>query len=580
MTQALMGTGVSKGIAIGNSRLLQRGNLEIDRRQIPQVDIKNEIIRFRFALSKAQHQLREIRNRIPQMTPVDIAEFIDAHLLMLEDATLSEGPIRLIQDFHCNAEWALKKQRDKLVAVFDEMDDPYLKTRKDDIDHVVNCIQRALIGDNIGPQKAANEKHKNEIIFADDLAPADTVIMAQQGIAAFVTEYGGPMSHTTILARSFGIPAVVSAYNVCELIRDNEQVIVDGNVGVIIVDADAKTTEYYKSQQQEEKKYRHTLQRFKHGPTKTKDGSLIDLQANIEFVDDIDAATHANANGIGLYRTEFMFMNRNSVPDEEEHLQTYLKVLRALKGKPLSIRTLDLGADKALKSHGITVPLASNPALGLRAIRLCLQDTSLFIPQLRAILRASAMGAVRLLIPMLTTVQELDQVLTIVQQIKAELKEQNLDFNQNIPIGGIIEVPAAALCASAFAKKLDFMSIGTNDLIQYAMAIDRIADEVSYLYDPLNSAVLQLIHMTINAAKMANIPVSMCGEMAGDCYYTRLLMGMGLAQFSMYPSALLEIKSIIAKSDLNIIKPIAQRILSSDNAEESKFLMEELNKGI
>ncbi|MBK8507998.1 MAG: phosphoenolpyruvate--protein phosphotransferase [Candidatus Competibacter sp.] len=578
MPFSLHGIGVSRGYAIGRTYLLQRNQPEITEYTIPDAIIEDEVQRFLTGLELARRQLLEIRKRAPRTASDDITAFIDTHLLMLGDASLTEAPANLIRTLKCNAEWALKVQRDMLVQVFEEMDDPYLRTRKDDVEHVVRRVQRILVTDdpaylNEGDySELAGSRLEGRIVVADDLTPADTILMQHQGVLAFVTEYGGPLSHTAILARSLGIPAVVGARNARSYLGNNEPVIVDGRQGVILVGLDERILRYYRHKQQEERRQQRELNKLKGKPAITRDGVNIRLQANIELPEDAVAVREVAADGIGLYRTEFLFMNRNDTPDEEEHLASYLHVIKVLEGSPITIRTADLGADKQVDG-GRGGPVCTNPALGLRAVRMCLKDLGMFRPQLRAILRASAYGPVRMMIPMLSAVQEVFQVLRLVAETKQELRERGLAFNEQLPVGGMIEVPAAAVCAAQFARYLDFLSIGTNDLIQYTLAIDRVDDEINYLYDPLHPAVLMLIRNTIRAGQKAGIPVSLCGEMAGDSRYTRLLLGLGLTQFSMHPAGLLEIKRVVQDSHVSELAAVVRRLLHTTEADKYAELL-------
>jgi phosphotransferase system enzyme I (PtsI) len=465
-----------------------------------------------------------------------------------------------------------------LVQVFEDMDDPYLRTRKDDVEHVVRRVQRILVTDDPtflndpDYSELASSRLEGRVIVADDLTPADTILMQHQGVLAFVTEYGGPLSHTAILARSLGIPAVVGARNARGYLGNNEPVIVDGRQGVILVGLDERILRYYRHKQQEERRQQRELNKLKGKPAVTRDGVTIGLQANIELPEDAVAVREVAADGVGLYRTEFLFMNRPDTPDEEEHLASYLHVIKILEGSPITIRTADLGADKQVDG-GRGGPVCTNPALGLRAIRMCLKDLTMFRPQLRAILRASAHGPVRMMIPMLSTIHEVFQVMRLVAETKQELRDRGLAFDDKMPVGGMIEIPAAAVCASQFARYLDFLSLGTNDLIQYTLAIDRVDDEINYLYDPLHPAVLTLIRNTIRAGQRAGIPVSLCGEMAGDPRYTRLLLGLGLTQFSMHPTVLLEIKRVVQDSHVGELTEIVRRLLRTTDAEKYAELL-------
>ena len=492
---------------------------------------------------------------------------------MLGDVALTEEPMRLIKELACNAEWALKLQRDALVTVFDEMDDAYLRTRKDDVDYVVNRIQRLLLNQTPLQHEKPDQKLAGYIVMANDLTPADTVLMQHHGIAAFATESGGPTSHTAILARSLGIPAIVGLQNALRYIKEDDELILDGVRGIILVDPDRYALSDYRHLQKEEKRYYSKLGKLKNKPSITLDGISIDLQANIELPKDFETVVEVGAQGVGLYRTEFLYMNRESPPDEEEHYVAYTKVIEVLNGLPLTIRTLDLGADKQVDGGRQSGPVINNPALGLRAIRLCLKEPALFRPQLRAIIRASVHGPVRIMIPMLSNIHEIQQVLQMIEDIKKELDVLAIPYDHELQIGGMIEVPAAAVCADIFAQQLDFLSIGTNDLIQYTMAIDRVNDEVNYLYDPLNPAVLRLIHTTIKAGEKETIPVAMCGEMAGETKYTRLLLGLGLRVFSVHPATLLEVKQIVIDSNIGDLEALAKKALKAKSGIEVANIM-------
>jgi phosphotransferase system enzyme I (PtsI) len=508
---------------------------------------------------------------------VDIAAFIEVHLMMLDDSMLTIAPIELIRVHQCNAEWALKMQCSSIVQVFEQMDDPYLSARKNDIEQVVARVQRILRGFIQSPAEMGEEYFNNAIVLAEDLSPADTVLMQHYGILGFATEYGGATSHTAILARSLGIPAIVGLRRARSYIRPDDIVIIDGSQHVVIVDPDEPILNYYRQRQRDERRQRAALGKLRSAPVVTIDGTAITLQVNIEFPEDMDAVKRVGGEGIGLYRTEFLFMNREQPPSEEEHLEAYLQVLRALKGGPVTIRTLDLGADKQIDSKRPEKPLASNPALGLRAIRLCLKEPKLFKPQLRAILRASAQGQVRLLIPMVSGLQELVHVRKIVADVQTELNQKAIPFNPQMPFGIMVEVPAMAICVDLFAPYVDFFSIGTNDLIQYTLALDRIDNTVNYLYDPLHPAVLRLVKISIEAANKANKPISMCGEMAGDSRYIRLLLGLGLRSFSVHPEAFLEVKKIINSTDLTGLALLASQVVKTGSPSEISRLVEVIN---
>ncbi len=578
MTFTIQGIGASKGISIGMVHIVDPGQVDIDEYTIPENQVEDEIRRLDEALSLARAQLRAIRAKTPSNFGADVTNFINVHLLMLEDTVLTQVPMDLIRERYCNAEWALKLQRDTVVGVFEAMDDPYLRTRKDDVDNVVNRVQWILQHVERSDQATAEHHLEGKIVFADDLTPADAVLMRHQGVTGFLTAHGGPNSHTAILARSLRIPVVAGLHNARAYLRDGEELIIDGRQGVLVVRPTQEILGHYRKLQRFIAHHHRARQRLRNVPATSANGERIILQGNIELPSDAKAATQVRADGIGLYRTEFLFMNRDAAPDEEEQYLSYRDVLEAMKGAPVTIRTLDLGADKQVDGGRPGAPLSANPALGLRAIRLCLQEPEIFRPQLRAILRAAAHGPVRIMLPMLSTMQEFHQVRDVLRSCREELLQEGVAIGENLPIGGMVEVPAAAVCADLFARELDFLSIGTNDLIQYTIAIDRIDDEVNYLYDPLHPAVLRLVQTTIRAGQRAGIPVSMCGEMAGDARYTRLLLGMGLREFSVHPNALLEIKQVISESHIGQLKKFAARMMRTVNTDNRMALLETINE--
>jgi phosphotransferase system enzyme I (PtsI) len=571
----LNGIGVSSGIAIGNAYVYVRATTEATEYNVPAAYHDAEIDRLRQAVNEAGAQLHEIKNKIASETPEDILAFIDSHLLMLEDPAFGEGTEAIIREFSCNAEWALQVQCDRLVQVFDEMEDPYLRTRKDDVNHVVQRIQHCLT--ERPESKSEPVKLKGRIVISDDLTPADTLMMQHQKVAAFVTEFGGPLSHSAILARNLGIPAIVGVHNARQLIHPTEKLIVDGNYGVVIGEPDARSLKHYRKLRHQHIIRKRRLNQLIDKPAVTRDGVHVLIQGNIDRPEDIRKLKQFDNTGVGLYRTEMLFLENKQKIDEESQFKTYKRALFRLKGKPLTIRTLDLGADKEIQESMGQGPMAHNPAMGLRAIRRCLKEPEDFIHQLCAILRVAAYGDVKMMIPMLTSIDELDQVSALLEHAKNLLRQRKTRFDEKIEVGAMIEVPAAALASDIFAERMDFLSIGTNDLIQYTLAIDRIDDEVSYLYNPLHPAVLQLIKTTIDAGKNAGIPVSMCGEMASDPRYTRLLLGMGLNYFSVQTNAVLEVKNIINNSDASKLHTRVSKIMRSHDIKEIESLVDKLN---
>jgi phosphotransferase system enzyme I (PtsI) len=548
MTLAIQGIGVSASIntAIGKVLMLSRGNIQAEPGMISASRIPAEIKRFFSAVEKAAAQLKDVRKQIPEDTPDDILEFIDTHLLMLEDKAISEAPAQTIRDEGCSAEWALQLRRDQMMRVFEEMEDAYLRTRKDDLEHVVNRILHILQGaNNSDPTEISGH-----IIVSEDLTPADAIMLHHRGAIGFVTEYGSPMSHTAILARSLGVPAVVGAHGAIQQLQAGELIVVDAEHGSVLSGCDNPCLLFFRQRLEQEQAHQHELHNLKDAPAISLDSQHIELLANIELPEDTNTAIEGGCRGVGLYRTEFLYMNRDALPTEEDHFQVYKQVTEGMGTQPVTIRTLDLGADKQCEHQPESVACA-NPALGLRAIRLCLKETGIFRTQIRAILRASALGNVQLMIPMLTNIWEGRQARRIIEEEMQVLSQQDIPFNPKIPIGAMIETPAAALTAESFARVFDFLSIGTNDLIQYTLAVDRADDGVNHLYDALHPAVIMLIQKIVQAGRIQGKPVAMCGEMAGTPKYIPLLLGMGLDNLSMHPSSLPEVKQLIRRLNVS-----------------------------
>lgn len=578
MSFTLHGLGVSGGIAIGHAHLITSASLEVDHYQIPEEFIAREVKRFDKAVKNVRTELDALEKEIKATqrgdASADMAAFLTVHRMILEDPSFTETPREVIARESCNAEWALKLQLDDLLAQFADVQDEYLRERKTDVRQVAERIVAALAGQGgVVPEKL-RERAEDTILVAHDLSPADVILFKDHKVAAFVTDVGGSTSHTAILARSLAIPAIVALHTARELVREDEVIIVDGTQGVVIIDPDETVLAEYRLKQNQWKLERQKLSRIKTALAETLDGALIELHANIELPGDLAAVKQSGATGIGLFRTEFLFMNRKDTPDEEEQFAAYKTVAEGMRGQPVVIRTLDIGADKTLDG---TDPGTAHSALGLRAIRYCLSEPQLFNTQLRAILRASRFGNVKILIPMLVSVTELRQTIAALDIAKAQLKAEGKKFNDEIQVGGMIEIPAAAIALPMFLKTLDFLSIGTNDLIQYTLAIDRTDDTVAHLYDPLHPAVLMLISNVIQQANAANIPVAVCGEMAGDVELTRLLLGFGLRHFSMHPANLLPVKQRVLMSNLPDVEPIAAKILKSGDPEKIRSLLDKLN---
>ena len=579
MSFTLHGLGVSGGIAIGQAHLLSQATLEVSHLVIPPRMVEKEISRFETAVAQVRTELAAMKIG-KENSPTDIGAFIDLHMMLLADPELSEVPKQIIRERRCNAEWAIVQQMEVLVTQFDQIDDIYLRERSFDVRQVVERVVRELVGrsSHSGVKVPKGAKGETLIVVGHDLSPSDVMAFKDQHFASFVTDVGGATSHTAILARGMGIPAVLGLHNARALIRDKETIIVDGTSGVLIVNPDARVLEEYVLKQSQIEIERSKLKLLKSTRATTLDRVKIEPLANIEGPSDVAAALESGAEGVGLFRTEFIFLGRGDMPSEEEQFEAYRKAVKAMDGKPITIRTFDLGNDKNQHSDEVSVDRKRvNPALGLRSIRLSLAEPKSFQAQLRAILRVSKLGDVKILVPMLSHAQQIDQTLAAVEQAKSSLRGESIAFDENILVGGMVEVPAAALAIGPFLRRLDFLSIGTNDLIQYTLAIDRADEQVSYLYDPLHPAVLMLLSHIISSADKANIPVSMCGEMAGDPKLTRLLLGLGLRQFSMFSSQIPAFKQRVKQSDISEITPLVKRILRHDEPSKIQELIDRLN---
>ena len=573
---ALHGVGVSGGIAIGRAQLVSHATREVAHYTIAQAQVPAEIERFSAAVREVQRELEELHTALTSGdAPGEFGAFLDVHWMILNDPTLAEAPKRIIADQRCNAEWALALQMNVLVEQFEQIEDAYLRERKADVVQVGERVLKRLMGrPGSLPAPTAEEQ---TIVVAHDLSPADVIQFKRHHFGAFLTDLGGVTSHTAIVARSLNVPAVVATHHARQLIRDGEMLIVDGSNHVVIVNPDRAVLAEYRLKQNEFELSRQKLLRLRSKRAETIDGIHVELQANIELPDDVDQALANGAMGIGLFRSEFLFLNRSGLPSEDEQFEAFRRVAVGMNGRPVTIRTFDLGADKQTEEFEGLARVAPNPALGLRAVRFCLAEPRLFLTQLRAILRATHYGNVRVLIPMLASVAEIDQTLAIIERAKEGLREQGVPFDGGVKIGGMIEIPAAVLSIGAFLRKLDFVSIGTNDLIQYTLAVDRSDEAVSHLYDPMHPAVLRLIGLAISGANKAKVPIAVCGEMAGDAQLTRLFLGLGLREFSMHPSHLLAVKKRVLQSDVAATAQLIDRIKRVDEPERLNALLERLN---
>ncbi len=583
MSFTLHGIPVTNGIAIGKALRIAPSAMDVKHYLVDEGAEQVEQTRLLNAFEVVRQELKSLRASLPDAAPEEMGAFLDVHGMILADPTLTEKPLELIKGRRYNAEWALATQLEDLLEQFAEIEDEYLRERAADIRQVVERVMKVLHhGENhqtlssFYKTVSENRELSEVIVVAHDIAPPDMMRFKDLAFGGFITDLGGRTSHTAIVARSLDIPAAVGVRRASELIRQDDWIIIDGDRGIVIVDPSPLILEEYRHLQSERKLEKKKLLRLKYTPTLTLDGVPIDLMANVEMPDDAEQALDSGAVGIGLFRSEFLFMNRKGdMPSEEEQFWAYRKTAEAMKGLPVSIRTIDIGADKPLDGQDEGGHYLS--PLGLRAIRWSLSEPEMFLIQIRAILRASAYGKMKILIPMLAHAQEIDQTLELINMAKKQLENECVPFDPNVQVGAMIEIPAAALSLPLFIRRLDFLSIGTNDLIQYTLAIDRADNAVAHLYDPLHPAVLRLIAGVIREAKVANMPVSVCGEMAGEPSMTKVLLGMGLTDFSMHFNQLLSVKKEILRSDMSVLKQSVDELLSAIEPEELQAALQKIN---
>jgi phosphotransferase system enzyme I (PtsI) len=581
MSIQVFGMAVSRGVAIGRAVLVASSRVDVAHYFVPADGVDNEIARLRRARDTVTDELAALKRDMPAEAPHELSALLDVHVMLLHDDSLTEATKTWIRDRHYNAEWALSAQLEVLARQFDEMEDAYLRERKADVEQVVERMLRQLTEDSAGAAGAspavARPDHGTSgedplVLVANDVAPADMMQFKRSVFTGFVTDVGGRTSHTAIVARSMDIPAVVGAREASRLIRQDDWLIIDGDNGVVIVNPSPIVLEEYRFRQRESELERARLNRLRHTPAVTLDGQAVELLANIELPGDAPGAIAAGAVGVGLFRSEFLFMNRDGdLPGEEEQFAAYRDAVLAMQGLPVTIRTVDIGADKPidrLSAQELRHEHGLNPALGLRAIRWSLSEPGMFRQQLRAILRASAFGKVRILIPMVAHMSEVRAVLDAVSRARQQLDDAGRAYGR-VELGAMIEVPAAALLIDRFLEHFDFVSIGTNDLIQYTLAIDRADGSVAHLYDPWHPAVLQLLHTSIERALARGRDVCVCGEMAGDTAFTELLLAMGLRSFSMHPARIASIKQRVLRTDTRQVAPLLGQILSAERPAEA-----------
>ena len=582
MTFSVHGLAVARGIAIGRAVLVASSRVDVAHYFIEHEQVADELTRLTHAREAVLAELQSLHDNLPKDSPPELSAILEVHLMLLQDTMLADGVTGWVKERFYNAEWALTSQLDVVARQFDEMDDPYLRERKGDLEQVVERMLRHMKGvTHVMPHpstKRSNQPRQQDlqlddemdvplVLVAHDLSPADMLQFKQSVFTGFVTDVGGKTSHTAIVARSLDIPAVVGARTASQLVRQDDWIIIDGDAGVVIVNPSPIILAEYGFKQRQADLERERLLRLRHTPAITLDGQRIDLLANIEMPEDAPAALDVGAVGVGLFRSEFLFMGRaGALPDEEEQYLAYKRAVDGMKGLPVTIRTVDIGADKPLE-RTTKDETHLNPALGLRAIRWSLADPAMFLTQLRAILRAAAHGQVHLLIPMLAHAREIKQTLTLLDKARKQLDARGDVFGP-VKVGAMIEVPAAALGVKMFLRHFDYLSIGTNDLIQYTLAIDRADELVAHLYDPLHPAVLRLLADTIAESRAQGKGVSVCGEMAGDPAMTRLLLGLGLRSFSMHPTQILAVKQEVIRADASRLEAWAQEVLASDEPAE------------
>lgn len=557
----LRGKGVSKGVIIGRAIIMDETDLEIPHYYIDQADVEAECERLDRAIKQVYDELENLQRELPRDAPKELGPLLNVHSLLVSDPMLAKECKVLIRENAYNAEWALSAQGQHLAHQFEAMEDAYLRERALDIRQVIELIINELQGRGNKPIELVTKLSQSvsTIVIARDITPADMVRMRAVQFAGFITDIGGPTSHTAIVARSMGVPAIVGAVNSRHLIHDHDLIVVDGETGCIVVNPSAEILRYYQEKEERLIEDKSLLWEKRNLNAISLDEQRVAVLGNIENPEEASEVISSGGQGIGLYRTEFLFMNRDGLPSEDEQYEAYASVLKQMQGKPVTIRTLDIGSDKNLQGE---LPSAINPALGLRAVRYCLAHPEMFMTQLKALLRAAVHGHLKVLVPMVAHLHEITSVKKMLQEAAAELKAENKAFSEQYELGVMVEIPAVAYVVDLILKEVDFVSIGTNDLIQYMLAIDRIDSDVAHLFDPLHPAVVRMIAHVIKTAVQMDKPVSICGEMAGDCLYTRLLLGLGLREFSMSPKHIPEIKHIIRQSHIALTTEKVKRSLS------------------
>lgn len=567
MRLLLSGHGASRGNALGRARVRQPHALDVVEQRIGASRVEGELAQLHAAIAATRDEMQALRQKLRGALAKEVGEFLDLHALLLDDPELLRGLDDLIRAGRYSADYALRLQRDKLAAVFAEMDDAYLKSRMDDLDHVIGRIHAHLHARAVDLAGVAGD-----ILVSDNVAPSELAQLQAQGVVAIVTAAGSPLSHSAILARSLHLPLVVGAAKALQKINDGDALIVDGGNGRVVVEPGADDLREHRERLRELAREQRELDRLRGKPTRTRDGVDIVLLANAESRDDVANAHALGAAGLGLYRTEFLFLQRNELPDEEEQFHHYRDIVLGMSGRPVTIRTLDLGADKADRT-GLALQGEDNPALGVRGVRLSLSHDGVFDTQLRAILRASGYGPVRILVPMVSGREEILAVRQRIRRARARLRKEGHAVAEEIALGAMIEVPAAAIAAHGLVDVVDFFSIGTNDLVQYLLAADRNNEALGELYSPLHPGVLRLLRHVIRIGEESKVPVAVCGEVAGDARFAPLLLALGLTEFSLHPDLLLEVRRAIRNSDRAALQARVDKLLQArDRAGIERWL--------
>ena len=572
----LKGLPVSKGIAIGRSYVIEHGKNIIKEKYIKKNQIRDELVKLDDAIKSTISNLKKIKDKINPSVKNNIGLLFDTHIMLVNDTGFIGNIKNRIKNNLNSPDWAIYSEYLSIKESFDDIDDTYIKQRIDDVSHVVNMILKSF---KIKKTTKSNKKKNLEdlIIVTDDLSPADVVIASDSNSLGIISTFGGRSSHSSILTRSLELPSIVGVKSALNIIKNDDELIMDGEQGVVIINPDSKIRDYYTDLQKNQAEKKKILSNIVKRNNLTLDKTKIDIMANLELPQELKIINDKKVDGVGLFRTEYLYVDRDDFPSEQEQYDAYKKIVKKMGNSPIYFRTLDIGADKEVPENIKTGSIARNPALGLRGIRYSLNFNSIFINQIKAILRASHAGNIKIMLPMITTLSEIYKAKELIKIAKETLVKEKKKFDKKIQIGIMVEVPSCAVLANRFAKHVDFFSIGTNDLVQYTLAIDRVDDEVNYLYNPVNSAVLYLIKTIISAGIKNKIPVSLCGEMAGDPNYTRLLLGLGLKSFSMHPSAIPEVKNIIINSDLTKLDKLSKKIVSCDSSIEKNKLIQKLN---